>query len=87
MEETIASVLLLILGVILGQGVLAVAHNEPDTLDAHLEQEHGVRYPDRCETCKILAIELQERLQETGKSHDVIETGYPTRCCPSRSLL
>lgn len=26
--------------------------------------------------CKILAIELEERLKETGKSRDVIETGY-----------
>lgn len=26
--------------------------------------------------CKILATELQERLEETGKTHDVIETGY-----------
>lgn len=40
-----------------------------------LEEEHGVKYADRCEACKILAIELQERLTETGKSHDVIEVG------------
>lgn len=26
--------------------------------------------------CKILTIELENRLKETGKSHDVIETGY-----------
>lgn len=39
------------------------------------EEEQGVRYANRCETCKILATELQERLKETGKSHDVIETG------------
>lgn len=26
--------------------------------------------------CKILAIELQSRLEETGKTHEVIETGY-----------
>ncbi|KAM7347322.1 FGF signaling regulator protein canopy b [Cochliomyia hominivorax] len=40
------------------------------------EEEQGVRYANRCETCKILATELQERLKETGKSHDVIEIGY-----------
>ncbi|XP_013103189.1 protein canopy homolog 4 [Stomoxys calcitrans] len=40
------------------------------------EEEQGVRYANKCETCKILATELQERLSETGKSHDVIETGY-----------
>lgn len=41
----------------------------------NLEEGHGVKYADRCEACKILAIELQERLTETGKSHDVIEVG------------
>lgn len=40
------------------------------------EEEHGVVYANRCEACKILAIELEARLQETGKSHDVIEFGY-----------
>lgn len=40
------------------------------------EQEHGVIYANRCEACKILATELEDRLKETGKSHDVIETGY-----------
>lgn len=39
------------------------------------EEEQGVRYANRCETCKILATELQERLKETGKSYDVIEIG------------
>lgn len=40
------------------------------------EEEHGVIYANKCEACKILALELQDRLSETGKSHDVIETGY-----------
>ncbi|XP_058130677.1 protein canopy homolog 4 [Anopheles ziemanni] len=40
------------------------------------EEEEGVKYADRCEACKILATELQARLTETGKSHDVIELGY-----------
>lgn len=26
--------------------------------------------------CKFLSVELSERLKETGKTHDVIETGY-----------
>lgn len=39
------------------------------------EEEHGVIYADNCEACKFLALELQERLSETGKSHDVIELG------------
>lgn len=41
----------------------------------NIEEDHGVKYADRCEACKILAIELQERLTETGRSHDVIEVG------------
>lgn len=40
------------------------------------EEEEGVKYADRCEACKILAVELQDRLSETGKSHDVIEMGW-----------
>nr|NP_649089.2 canopy b [Drosophila melanogaster]AAF49190.2 canopy b [Drosophila melanogaster] len=40
------------------------------------EEEQGVRYANRCEACKILATELEARLGETGKSHDVIEIGY-----------
>ncbi|KAF7285939.1 hypothetical protein GWI33_008911 [Rhynchophorus ferrugineus] len=40
------------------------------------EEDEGVKYANRCEACKILSIELQNRLEETGKSHDVIETGY-----------
>ncbi|EDW18925.1 protein canopy homolog 4 [Drosophila mojavensis] len=40
------------------------------------EEEQGVRYANRCEACKILAAELEARLGETGKSHDVIEIGY-----------
>lgn len=45
------------------------------TVLATPEEDEGVKYADRCEACKILAIELQDRLTETGKSHDVIETG------------
>uniref|UniRef100_A0A182MI88 DUF3456 domain-containing protein n=1 Tax=Anopheles culicifacies TaxID=139723 RepID=A0A182MI88_9DIPT len=40
------------------------------------EENEGVKYADRCEACKILATELQDRLTETGRSHDVIELGY-----------
>lgn len=39
------------------------------------EEEHGVIYANNCEACKFLATELQERLSETGKSHDVLEIG------------
>ncbi|KAE8746024.1 hypothetical protein FOCC_FOCC007282 [Frankliniella occidentalis] len=40
------------------------------------EEEEGVKFANKCEVCKILAIELENRLEETGKSRDVIEIGY-----------
>lgn len=40
------------------------------------ESHYGVKYASRCEACKYLAVELEARLGETGKTHDVIETGY-----------
>uniref|UniRef100_T1DF22 Putative ctg4a n=1 Tax=Psorophora albipes TaxID=869069 RepID=T1DF22_9DIPT len=40
------------------------------------EENEGVKYASKCEACKILATELEARLSETGKSHDVIELGY-----------
>lgn len=39
------------------------------------EEDEGVKYANPCEACKILAHELQGKLTETGKSHDVIELG------------
>lgn len=33
------------------------------------------RYANNCEACKVLAIELQSRLGETGKTHEVLEFG------------
>ncbi|KAI4495470.1 hypothetical protein M0802_008684 [Mischocyttarus mexicanus] len=41
-----------------------------------LLEEHGVKYADQCETCKVVATELEARLDETGKTHDVLEIGY-----------
>ncbi|GBP12910.1 Protein canopy homolog 4 [Eumeta japonica] len=40
------------------------------------EEDVGVKYASRCEVCKVLSTELQNRLEETGKVHDVIEIGY-----------
>lgn len=40
------------------------------------EDDEGIKYADKCEVCKILAIELESRLHETGKTKEVIETGY-----------
>ncbi|XP_055613936.1 protein canopy homolog 4 [Uranotaenia lowii] len=45
-------------------------------IQAGPEENEGVKYADQCEACKILAIELEARLSETGKSHDVLELGY-----------
>ncbi|RVE42761.1 hypothetical protein evm_012585 [Chilo suppressalis] len=45
-------------------------------IDIKTEEDVGVKYANRCEVCKILATELQGRLEETGKVHDVIEIGY-----------
>lgn len=39
-------------------------------------EEHGVKLANRCEACKIMATELQEKLSETGKTSEVIHTGY-----------
>ncbi|XP_070156275.1 protein canopy 4 [Polyergus mexicanus] len=41
-----------------------------------LEEEHGVKYANKCEVCKVLAVELEARLDETGKTHEVLEIGY-----------
>ncbi|OQR75235.1 protein canopy3-like [Tropilaelaps mercedesae] len=40
------------------------------------EKEYGVRYADTCEVCKYLVTELDAELLVTGRTHDVIETGY-----------
>lgn len=56
--------------------LLASALPKDSNCDQTAEEEQGVRYANRCEACKILAAELEARLGETGKSHDVIEIGY-----------
>lgn len=40
------------------------------------EEEHGVKYASKCEVCKVVATELEARLDETGKTRDVLEIGY-----------
>lgn len=45
-------------------------------IDVKTEEDVGVKYANRCEVCKILATELQGRLEETGKVHEVLEIGY-----------
>ncbi|KAK4020217.1 protein canopy homolog 3 isoform X1 [Daphnia magna] len=41
-----------------------------------LASSEDVKYATPCEVCKIVTSELEGRLKETGKSHDLIETGY-----------
>lgn len=36
----------------------------------------GVIMPSKCEVCKYLVVELQSRLDETGKNKEVIRTGH-----------
>ncbi|VVC88652.1 unnamed protein product [Leptidea sinapis] len=50
-----------------------VASND---VEVKTEEDLGVKYANRCEVCKILATELQTRLEETGKVHDILEIGY-----------
>ncbi|KAI1291887.1 Protein canopy -like protein 3 [Halotydeus destructor] len=40
------------------------------------DEKYGVRYATDCEVCKYTAIELADKLEETGKTDDVVETGY-----------
>lgn len=40
------------------------------------EEQQGVKYANKCEVCKVVATELEARLDETGKTHDVLEIGY-----------
>ncbi|XP_049949950.1 protein canopy 4 [Schistocerca serialis cubense] len=40
------------------------------------EEDEGVKYANKCEVCKVLAVELESRLEETGKKRDVLEIGY-----------
>lgn len=39
------------------------------------EKQHGVTYASKCEACKYLAIELTDRLTETGKTSEILEIG------------
>ena len=35
-----------------------------------------MKYASDCEVCKVLATEFEARMSETGRTHDVVETGY-----------
>jgi len=40
------------------------------------EEDEGVKYANKCEVCKVVATELEARLDETGKTSAVLEIGY-----------
>lgn len=47
-----------------------------DTETELLDKEYGVRYPNACEACKFLTIELEDRFHKLGQTSRVIESGY-----------
>ncbi|KAG8201910.1 hypothetical protein JTE90_027388 [Oedothorax gibbosus] len=55
--------------------LLSAKETEKDG-DTPEEEMYGVKYAQDCEVCKYLVVELENRLSETGKSREVIETGY-----------
>ncbi|KAM9454684.1 protein canopy homolog 3 [Clarias gariepinus] len=40
------------------------------------EDDDWVQLPNKCEVCKFLSIEMKSKLEETGKTKEVIETNY-----------
>ncbi|XP_011352946.1 protein canopy homolog 3 isoform X1 [Pteropus medius] len=42
----------------------------------HAEETDWVRLPSKCEVCKYVAVELKSAFEETGKTKEVIDTGY-----------
>ncbi|XP_075411204.1 protein canopy homolog 3 isoform X2 [Tenrec ecaudatus] len=43
---------------------------------AAAEETDWVRLPSKCEVCKYVAVELKSAFEETGKTKEVIDTGY-----------
>ncbi|BFZ03656.1 hypothetical protein BsWGS_06695 [Bradybaena similaris] len=58
----------------LSLGTLLVGGRADDDDDENRANPH--RDPSLCEVCKYLTTEVKGRLDETGKTHEVIETGY-----------
>lgn len=55
--------------------LIAIVFCKDDDSKNVAEKEHGVTYASKCETCKYLAMELTDRLTETGKTSEVLEIG------------
>ncbi|KAK1338389.1 hypothetical protein QTO34_001505 [Cnephaeus nilssonii] len=43
---------------------------------AQAEETDWVRLPSKCEVCKYVAVELKSAFEETGKTKEVLDTGY-----------
>lgn len=43
---------------------------------ARAEESDWVRLPSKCEVCKYVAVELKSAFEETGKTKEVLDTGY-----------
>lgn len=54
--------------------LLSAAELGPSRTDA--EETDWVRLPSKCEVCKYVAVELKSAFEETGKTKEVIDTGY-----------
>lgn len=50
----------------------AIEGNVAKESDVDTSTDSPVKLPTKCETCKFMALELESRFQETGKTHDVI---------------
>ncbi|XP_062042124.1 protein canopy homolog 3 isoform X3 [Lepus europaeus] len=61
--------LLLLLLLLLPSPALRPSH-------ARAEETDWVRLPSKCEVCKYVAVELKSAFEETGKTKEVIDTGY-----------
>ncbi|KAK7002674.1 protein canopy 4 [Biomphalaria glabrata] len=55
---------------------LILVRCEDDEEDNSISKQDPHRDPSLCEVCKYLTTELKGRLDETGKTKEVIETGY-----------
>ncbi|XP_040839328.1 protein canopy homolog 3 isoform X1 [Ochotona curzoniae] len=58
--------------------LLLVLPPSPELRPSHARAEESdwVRLPSKCEVCKYVAVELKSAFEETGKTKEVIDTGY-----------
>lgn len=56
--------------------LLQLSNPELGPSQAQAEETDWVRLPSKCEVCKYVAVELKSAFEETGKTKEVIDTGY-----------